>query len=321
MLWHNGTFFVSKKLRKDDDMKDIITISTVTFNAKWGEKQTNLNRILGYIECAAKQGSHMIVFPEMALTGYDDQAELPKAQKMQTLQAELIPGPSTDQVAMLAKQYGLYVVMGMPERDPDNESIIYNALAVFKPDGSVQSYRKMQLPYPEPNWATRGDKPFILHTEWGAIGIAICYDTYAFPEMMRYYAAMGCRMHINSTALAYCHGKEFGPTTIEAQVIQNRVYVVSSNLGGTDLYNEFWGGSSVLGPSRNLSEVFYYAGYRFDDPIAKESQMFTTTIDLTLADRSIFQYNPAVDSPDFRPDQYIKMYQEILENPEFGAHK
>ena len=27
-------------------MKDIITISTVTFNAAWGEKEKNLNRIM-----------------------------------------------------------------------------------------------------------------------------------------------------------------------------------------------------------------------------------------------------------------------------------
>ena len=32
----------------------------------------------------------------------------------------------------------------------------------------------MHLPAPEPNWATRGDKPFILDSKWGPIGVAIC---------------------------------------------------------------------------------------------------------------------------------------------------
>lgn len=68
-------------------MKDIITVSTVTFNAKWGEKDKNLNRIMGYIEAAAKKGSDIVIFPEMALTGYDDEPEKPKAEKMQTLLA------------------------------------------------------------------------------------------------------------------------------------------------------------------------------------------------------------------------------------------
>ena len=46
-------------------------------HAKWGDKETNLNRMLGYIEAAAAEGSNLIVFPEMGLTGYDDEAEKP----------------------------------------------------------------------------------------------------------------------------------------------------------------------------------------------------------------------------------------------------
>jgi predicted amidohydrolase len=299
-------------------MKDIITVSTVTFNAAWNQKAKNLNRILGYIEAAARKGSNIVVFPEMALTGYDDQAEVPKAEKMQTKEAELIPGPSSNAVAELAKKYGMYIVMGMPERDPADPATIYNALAISKPDGTVSSYRKMQLPPPEPNWATRGDNPFILDTEWGPIGIAICYDSYCFPEMMRYYGAKGCRMHINSTALAECHGSAVGPTTLESQVIQNGMYIVSSNLGGKDLYNVFWGGSSIMGPSREFWQVFYYAGHKFNEPIARESEMFTATIDLTLADRYPFKYNPSVNGTDFRPDKYIEMLKDVLDDPNYG---
>lgn len=299
-------------------MKDVITISTVTFNATWGEKAKNLNRIKGYIEAAAKKNSDMVVFPEMALTGYDDEAEKPKPEKMQSLQAELIPGPSTQEIGELTKELGIYCVMGMPERDPEDPSIIYNALAVFSPEGCIGSYRKMQLPPPEPNWAARGDKPFILDTPWGPVGIGICYDSYCFPEMIRYYGAKGCRLYINSTALARCHGIALGSTTLEANVIVNQMYIASANLGGKDLYNEFWGGSSIIGPSRNFWEVFYYAGHKFTDPVAVESEMFTATIDLTLADRTIFKHNPAVGSPDFRPDKYIEMYSDVLADPNFG---
>ena len=53
-------------------MKDIMKVSTVAFNAKWGDKEANLNRMAGYIEAAAAEGSNLIVFPEMGLTGYDE---------------------------------------------------------------------------------------------------------------------------------------------------------------------------------------------------------------------------------------------------------
>ena len=50
-------------------MKHIINSAVVNFNAKWGKKQENYERILGYIECAHKRGADMIILPEMCLTG------------------------------------------------------------------------------------------------------------------------------------------------------------------------------------------------------------------------------------------------------------
>ncbi|MBP3198502.1 MAG: carbon-nitrogen hydrolase family protein [Butyrivibrio sp.] len=302
-------------------MKDIITISTVTFNAIWGEKEKNLEKIIGYIEAAAAKGSNLVLLPEMALTGYDDEPEKEKKDKMQSILAETIPGPSTDKVAAVTKKLGIYCAFGMPERDPEDPTTIYNALAIFGPDGLIGSYRKIHLPFPEPHWATRGaGKPFLLDTPWGKIGLSICYDTYCFPEVMRYEGAMGARIHCNATALAKCHGKALGTTTVNAAVLQNGMYVVSSNLGGVDLYNDFWGGSSIIGPSRNLWETHYYAGLPFEDPAANECEMYTATIDLSLATGAIFKSNPLIDgATDFRPDKYIELYKEVLDNPEFGA--
>lgn len=298
--------------------KDIINLSVVTFNAVWGDKEKNLNRILGYIECAARKGSHFVVFPEMSLTGYDDEGEKEKKDKMQSLLAETIPGPSSDKVAEACKKYSLYVVFGMPERDPDDSSIIYNALAIFSPEGLVGSYRKMHLPAPEPNWATRGDKPFILETPWGPIGCAICYDSYCFPELMRYYASKGCRLYINSTALAKCHGKCLGTSTLEAAVIREGIYIASANLGGLDVDNYFWGGSSIIGPSRKTWEPYYYAGHKFADEVADESEMFSATIDLSLATRFLYKYNPSVNGTDWRPDKYIEVDKDALNNTNYG---
>lgn len=160
-----------------------------------------------------------------------------------------------------------------------------------------------------------------IRTEWGPISISICYDYYCFPEMMRYGAAKGARMHINSTALAECHGPFAGTAALEAQVIMNQMYIVSSNLGGKDLYNVFWGGSSIMGPSREFWEVYYYAGHKFNEKIARESEMFTATIDLSLAALDEFKFNPAVNGTDFRPDKYIEMYRDVLNDPNFGKEK
>ena len=111
-------------------VKDVIKVSTVAFNAKWGDKEKNLNRMKGYIEAAASEGANLIVFPEMALTGYDDEEDKAKPDKMQSKLAEVVPGPSSEAIAELTKKLGVYVAFGMPERDEKDSSIIYNAACV-----------------------------------------------------------------------------------------------------------------------------------------------------------------------------------------------
>lgn len=298
--------------------KDIMKISTVAFNATWGNKDANLNRILGYIDAAAAEGSDLVVLPEMALTGYDDEAEKSKPDKMQSLLAEPIPGPSSLAVAEKAREHGIYVAFGMPERDQDDPATLYNSACVCGPEGLIGAYRKIHLPSPEPHWATRGEEPFMFDTPWGPVGLAICYDSYCFPELMRYYAAKGCRLYINCTALAKCHGPALGSTTLEAGVITNQIFIVSSNLAGTDLYNEFWGGASIIGPSTKFWEADYVTGHPFTAPEAIENRMYSATVDLGMATREKFEPNPLIEgATDFRPAIYRKLYDELLRDAKF----
>jgi len=296
--------------------KDVLTVAVVTFNAAWGKKEQNLNRIEGYLESAAKRGADLVVFPEMSLTSYDDVAQAPKAEKMQTKQAEPIPGPSTDAIAALTRSLGLYAFVGMPERDQDDPTKIYNSAAIFSPEGVVGSYRKMHLPAPEPNWATRGDSPRLVDTPWGPVGVSICYDSYAFPEMLRYYVAKGARLVINCTAYAHVHGPNLARASLEPNAFINGVFIASANLGGKDVDNYFWGGSSIIGPSRKTWAPHYYAGMPFDADGADEETMYIATIDLALATRDLVQYNPSVGGTDFRPDKYADMYSELAADAE-----
>lgn len=295
-------------------LKDIANLAVISFHALWGKKEKNLNRILGLIESSAKRGADFILLPEMALTGYDDQPEKEFRKKMQYQLAETIPGPATTEIEKITKHYQVYAFVGMPERDKSRQ-LIYNSMAIFGPEGLIGVYRKMHLPGLEPNWATRGNKPKIIITPWGPIGCAICYDTWAFPELMRFYAAKGCRLYINITATSKIRGKYLANASIEAGVIRDNIFVASANLGGKDLYNDFWGGSSIVGPGQDILEAFYYAGGKYTDFQAEESQVILTTIDLSLATRDIYQANPLLNmQTDFRPDIYAKLYQQLAKS-------
>ena len=76
-------------------MKDIMNVAVVTYEPRWGDKERNLNRITGYIECAAARGANLVVLPETALTGYDADLEHAGDERMHHRLAEPIPGPST----------------------------------------------------------------------------------------------------------------------------------------------------------------------------------------------------------------------------------
>ena len=307
-------------------MKNVIKVSVVNFNAHWGDKEHNLQKILDYSELAAKEGSNLIVFPEMALTGYDDVAEIPKAQKMQTLLAETVPGPATDKVAELTKKYGIYVVFGLPERDREMPEIVYNSAAVVGPEGVITSYQKIHVYGAENNWATRGKKPAVFQTEFGPIGLTICYDTYMFPELSRYARAKGARMLLNPTALAYPYcAAPSDRTMCEALVISNYVYVASANLCGNDRNQNFWGGSNVVGPNETGQGVHYYCGSPLLTDEGHQVVMSSAVIDLSYADRCMEfcplykkdQFINGPSGPDFQPEVYIKAYSELLSDPDW----
>lgn len=290
-------------------MKDLMNIAVINFVTLWGDKEQNLSRITGYCEAAGKRGADFIVFPETALSGYDTDYDHPRAEMMHTRLAETIPGPSTEAVAEIAKKYGLYVVFGMPERA---NGTVYNSAAIIEPNGKTYAYRKIHLPFDESSWAEPGDAPVLIPTPWGPVGVTICYDTYCFPELIRYYRAMGARLTLNVTACPDVPCTEGAARLgIPAYAYINYIYIASANLCGPEKISNFIGGSSVVGPDKCGGDVHTYVGKSFSEEGRDEPSMKFGTIDLSLADQytqiPIFRRD-ANGHRDFRSDLYAKLY-------------
>jgi predicted amidohydrolase len=307
-----------------------IKLSVVDFRAAYGDKEANLAKMRRIIERAAETGSDMIVFPETALIGYDNIPEISKPQKMQTLLAEYIPGPSSEAISKLAVQLGVYVIFGLSERDAADAARVYNAVAVCKPDGEILSYRKIHLPGDEKDWASRGTEALVFNTKWGLVGLSICYDTYSFPELTRYARAKGARLCINCTA---CDTKVFKHVPLQMQLetnaLTNYVFIATAGLSGDGPRNRFIGGSSIIGISpESTREITYYAGAPFSealkdaeaggDAVAKASEdgtVYTAEIDLgafdTRFNTPIFAQHAGGEKPDFVPEIYSRLYAEL----------
>ncbi len=300
-------------------MNDVMNLAVVNFRTIWGNKEANLNRIVGYARCAAKQGADMVLFPEVSLSGYDDPEDTPYAEKVQVNLAEEIPGPATAAVAEVAKQYGVYIIFGMPEKVGE---VVYNSAAIVTPAGHASAYRKMHLVNREPEWAKRGSEPGVFETPWGLVGIGICYDTYNFPELVSYAAAKGARLFLSLSAAGYTNAapKTF-QTKVEANVLRGNIYLATANLVGRDLVYDFGGGSHILGPVGLRNDVACLAGYPFGDERGLVPGMYMATIDLSLVQhqvinmyKNMYNTNEITRTPDWRPDIYAGMFNELAES-------
>jgi predicted amidohydrolase len=94
--------------------------------------------------------------------------------------AETIPGLTSKALGEAAKKAWTWVVAGIYEREG---SLIYNTAILIDRQGNVAGkYRKVHLPQTEVEGGlTPGEEYPVFKTDFGTIGIEICYDNF-FPE-------------------------------------------------------------------------------------------------------------------------------------------
>ena len=302
------------------EMEHVLTVAVVNFHPVWGDKEMNLNRICGYVRAAARRGADIVVLPETALSGYSNDPNPVREEKMHRRIAEPIPGPATEAVCALAKQFGVYAAFGMPERE---ESKVYNATAVCLPDGAVKTYRKIHLPGDEIGWADRGEDPLLFDTPWGPVGVGICYDVFEFPELARYYRAKGARLLLNTAAVPTLVGTMHQNNSLRTTAIASTMYVAIANVFGPDANLQFQGGSGILGPGDLQAVYGQYAGKPFGAEGANQGDMFIATIDLSYSLQcplsDMFEGGPRTGEPDWRPDLYKRWYEDVIDDPAWKA--
>ena len=239
-----------------EEYRKVITLAGVNWKGEWGNKKANVEKMKTKVREAAQLGVNMIAFPELALTGYECSPEARTEQKpcaMHTESAETIPGPSTHEMAELAKELDMYIIFGMPEKDAKDHNVKYISTVVVGPEGVLGRYRKMHLATP-PVWTEYfcfkpGNELPIFETKYGPIGIQICADFWMYPELSRLLFLKGARIIFNTVGSAVAPGKidlMLNETTTRAQSTQ--CYIVSCNHVGTERTISYYGHSTISGP-------------------------------------------------------------------------
>ncbi|MFC7393903.1 carbon-nitrogen hydrolase family protein [Scopulibacillus cellulosilyticus] len=205
------------------------------------EKDKNIEKIIGFIKEASIQKADLILFPELALTGYFTRN---RTEEM----AETLEGPSINKIRMAAEEYRIKVILGYPER---HDRKIYNSACFINHDGSIiGNYQKVHLWDEETKYFSPGNGFNVWETDIGRIGIMICYDT-EFPETARTLALKGAQMILAPTANMLPYDKR-QTIQIQSRAVDNQVFVATTNQVGVEEDTCFFGGSAAANPFGEL---------------------------------------------------------------------
>ena len=148
-----------------------VKIAGIQFAGIAEEKEKNIETATRLIRRAAATGAQIAMTPEVVLTGFVGGE---RERKM----AEPIPGPSCEHFAALAKELGIYILVGLSElRDGE----IMNAVAGLSPQGVLMgAMRKVHINRYETGGGWRNGSAFPVWnfaTATGSFcgGIMICY--------------------------------------------------------------------------------------------------------------------------------------------------
>src|SRR3972149_7817426 len=222
-----------------------LRVSLAQINPTVGDLAGNTKKITEYIKKAREQGSDVVAFPEMAVTGYPPEDLLLK------------PGFIRDNLealkAIQKETRGIPAVVGFV----DGEKEIYNAAAVLH-DGAVSAvYRKMYLPnysvFDEERYFKKGREPLIISLNGMDIGITICEDIW-YPEGPVMIEAMaGAEVIININASPFYYRKwKLREEMVASRAADNSAAVAYVNAVGGQDELVFDGPSMVLDRQGNI---------------------------------------------------------------------
>jgi 5-aminopentanamidase len=195
---------------------------------------------------AAAQGARMVIFPEMFLNGYNIGDAVFKL-------AEPSDGPSAATVGKIARETGVALLYGYPERSGDR---IFNSACLVNAAGErIANYRKTHLYGSEENRVfQRGDSLVVAELKGLKLGILICYDI-EFPEAVRALALAGAELIAVPTALIQPFDI-VARTLVPARAFENQVYVAYAGMCGREGGIGYCGLSCIVGPDgRDLARA------------------------------------------------------------------
>ncbi|WP_324662908.1 carbon-nitrogen hydrolase family protein [Haloarcula sediminis] len=211
------------------------TVSLVQFESSLGPADDGTTERMA--EAIAAADADLVVFPELATTGYHIFEDLPDL-------AEPVPGPTIETLGAAAADANAEVLFGMPVRDGES---VYNCAVWLTANGDMRArYDKRHHWGDERGVFAVGDEYTVVDAPFARVGIQICYDL-NFPAASAAIAQAGCDVLINISAWTVQMERDW-QTLLPARAVEQGAYIVGCNRAGTEVGNTFCGRSTVIEP-------------------------------------------------------------------------
>ena len=165
------------------------------------QMMAHFDKLLGLFEEAGEMGADLVCGPEdmQHIGAYGLHIDVLDPETGKIFGAALavpVPGPMTERISKIAKQYNMYIIAPIYEADGDK---VYNTAVVFDRIGKIMGkHRKTLLPVMETWLVSVGDEFEVFKTDFGNVAIATCWELF-YPEISTIYALKGADIIFNPT--------------------------------------------------------------------------------------------------------------------------
>lgn len=248
------------------------------------EVEKNTELCLERTDEAIRQGVDLLVFPELCLTGYDVEGQVPElARTLDSAEITKLVSATTSGPSML---------IGFIEDGGDG--YYYNSAAYLERGAIVHVQRKLYLPtygvLSERRLFCPGERMTSFPTRFGKTAMLICED--AWHTSLPYLAVMGgatLLLTISASPMGGTSGdvtsEELWTTVNRASAVTLKCFNVYANRVGGEGNLRYWGGSHIITPSGRILAK---------GPLEEEA-LVVADIDLTMVARERYAYRYVQD--------------------------
>ncbi len=216
-----------------------VKVAVVQASPVYFDREGSVEKVVRMTHQAAGEGAGLVLFPEAYVGGYpwglafgtavggrSDAGRRTWQRYMET--AMEVPGPETDRLAEAAREAGVYLAVGVIERDSTfSGGTLFCTLLYFGPEGTLlDKHRKLKPTAAERVIWGEGDGSTlpVIPTPFGRVGGLICWENYMPLARMAMYGK-GLDIYLAPTADA----RDRWQSTLQHIALEGRCFVLGCN--------------------------------------------------------------------------------------------